>query len=71
VSVYVAVDVHRKRSQVAGVEEDGVVRVNGRVQRGRDARLHTDPFSTSRLKSGTTYSWRGRMGRARHGEVRH
>ena len=39
-SVYVGIDVHRKRSQVAVVSEDGTVELNKNVVNG------SEPFTT-------------------------
>jgi hypothetical protein len=38
-SVYVGIDVHRKRSQVAVVTEDGTVQLNKNVVNGSDPML--------------------------------
>jgi hypothetical protein len=38
-SVYVGIDVHRKRSQVAVVAEDGTVQLNKNVVNGSEPRL--------------------------------
>jgi hypothetical protein len=39
-SVYVGIDVHRQRSQVAVVAEDGKVQLNRNVVNGQEALLH-------------------------------
>ena len=43
-SVYVGIDVHRKRSQVAVVTEDGTVQVNKNVVNG------SEPLTTFRFR---------------------
>ena len=52
-SVYVGIDVHRKRSQVAVVAEDGQVRLNKNVVNGSEPmlRLIGDLPSGSRWRS--------------------
>ena len=48
-SVYVGIDVHRKRSQVAVINGDGEVLVNRNVPNGVTPILVTDGFSQGRL----------------------
>jgi hypothetical protein len=56
-SVYVGIDVHRKRSQVAVVTEDGTVQLNTNVVNG------SEPFLRliGDLPSGTPAAIRGRV----------
>ena len=52
-SVYVGIDVHRKRSQVAVVTEDGQVQLNKNVVNGSEPMLRL----IGDLPSGTPWRW--------------
>ena len=58
-SVYVGIDVHRKRSQVAVVAEDGTVQVNKNVVNGSEPflRLIGDLPSGTPVASGAAFGW--------------
>ena len=58
-SVYVGIDVHRKRSQVAVVSEDGTVELNKNVVNGSDPmlRLIGDLPSGTPVASGAAFGW--------------
>jgi transposase len=58
-SVYVGIDVHRKRSQVAVVTEDGTVQVNKNVVNGSEPflRLIGDLPSGTPVASGAAFGW--------------
>jgi hypothetical protein len=56
-SVYVGIDVHRKRSQVAVVTEDGTVQLNKNVVNGSTPMLRL----IGELPSGTPVAIRGRV----------
>ena len=58
-SVYVGVDVHRKRSQVAVVTEDGKVQLNKNVVNGSEPflRLIGDLPSGTPVASGAAFGW--------------
>ena len=49
-SVYVGIDVHRKRSQVAVVTEDGKVQLNRNVVNGSEPMLRPDPHLVHPLR---------------------
>ena len=58
-SVYVGIDVHRKRSQVAVVAEDGQVQLNKNVVNGSEPmlRLIGDLQSGTPVASGAAFGW--------------
>ena len=58
-SVYVGIDVHRKRSQVAVVTEDGKVQLNKNVVNGSEPmlRLIGDLPSGTPVASGAAFGW--------------
>jgi hypothetical protein len=58
-SVYVGIDVHRKRSQVAVVAEDGQVQLNKNVVNGSEPmlRLIGDLPSGTPVASGAAFGW--------------
>ena len=58
-SVYVGIDVHRKRSQVAVVTEDGTVALNKNVVNGSEPmlRLIGDLPSGTPVASGAAFGW--------------
>jgi hypothetical protein len=58
-SVYVGIDVHRKRSQVAVVTEDGKVQLNKNVVNGTEPllRLIGDLPSGTPVASGAAFGW--------------
>src|SRR5690348_13804093 len=58
-SVYVGIDVHRKRSQVAVVAEDGTVQVNKNVVNGSEPflRLIGDLPPGTPAASGAAFGW--------------
>src|SRR2546430_622523 len=58
-SVYVGIDVHRKRSQVAVVSEDGTVQLNKNVVNGSEPmlRLIGDLPSGTPVASGAAFGW--------------
>jgi hypothetical protein len=58
-SVYVGIDVHRKRSQVAVVTEDGTVQLNKNVVNGSEPflRLIGDLPSGTPVASGAAFGW--------------
>ncbi len=58
-SVYVGIDVHRKRSQVAVVTEDGTVQLNKNVVIGSEPflRLIGDLPSGTPVASGAAFGW--------------
>ena len=58
-SVYAGIDVHRKRSQVAVVTEDGQVQLNKNVVNGSEPflRLIGNLPSGTPLASGAAYGW--------------
>ena len=58
-SVYVGIDVHRKRSQVAVVTEDGRVQLNKNVVNGTEPflRLIGDPPPGTPVASGAAFGW--------------
>ena len=63
-SVYVGIDVHRKRSQVAVVAEDGRVQLNRNVVNGREAILRLagglpagTPVAFSLCSSSRMFTW--------------
>jgi Transposase len=58
-SVYVGIDVHRKRSQVAVVAEDGKVQLNKNVVNGSEPmlRLIGDLPSGTPVASGAAFGW--------------
>ena len=58
-SVYVGIDVHRKRSQVAVVAEDGQVQLNKNVVDGSEPmlRLIGDLPSGTPVASGAAFGW--------------
>ena len=58
-SVYVGIDVHRKRSQVAVVSEDGTVELNKNVVNGSEPmlRLIGDLPSGTPVASGAAFGW--------------
>ena len=57
--VYVGIDVHRKRSQVAVVAEDGQVQLNKNVVNGTEPmpRLIGDLPSGRPVASGAAFGW--------------
>jgi hypothetical protein len=58
-SVYVGIDVHRKRSQVAVVTEDGTVQLNKNVVNGSEPflRLIGDLPAGTPVASGAAFGW--------------
>jgi hypothetical protein len=58
-SVYVGIDVHRKRSQVAVVTEDGTVQLNKNTVNGTEPilRLIGDLPSGTPVASGAAFGW--------------
>jgi Transposase len=58
-SVYVGIDVHRKRSQVAVVTEDGTVELNKNVVNGTEPllRLIGDLAAGTPVASGAAFGW--------------
>src|ERR1700730_16644778 len=60
-SVYVGIDVHRKRSQIAVVEEDGAVRLNRNVPRRGPEGARRDRGSpdrrAGRLRAAYRWGW--------------
>ncbi len=58
-SVYVGIDVHRKRSQVAVVAEDGAVRLNRNVVNGSEPmlRLIGELPAGTPVASGAAFGW--------------